>query len=103
MTRVYSLPENKEDIIATVSKAKAKSTKAAPKRGRGKADAQAEELGEAEGESVEEEKNLKKICHQSFALQSLRGVVSRPPASWPEASHLNIQSKHTCNGPCRVL
>ena len=54
MTRVYSLPENNEDIIATVSKAKAKSTKAAPKRGRGKADAQAEELGEAEGESVED-------------------------------------------------
>ena len=54
MTRVYSLPKNKEDIIATVSKAKAKSTKAAPKRGRGKGDAQAEELGEAEGESVED-------------------------------------------------
>lgn len=54
MTRVYSLPKNKEDIIATVSKAKAKSTKAAPKRGRGKAVAEAEELGEAEGESVED-------------------------------------------------
>ncbi|MGA1512331.1 MAG: RNA polymerase sigma factor [Aquiluna sp.] len=54
MTRVYSLPENKEDIIATVSKAKAKSTKAAPKRGRGKADANAEELDDDEDDSVED-------------------------------------------------
>ena len=55
MTRVYSLPENKEDIIATVSKAKAKSTKAAPKRGRGKAGAEAEELeGDDEDDSVED-------------------------------------------------
>ena len=55
MTRVYSLPENKEDIIATVSKAKAKSTKAAPKRGRGKAGAEAEELeGDDEDGSVED-------------------------------------------------
>jgi len=54
LTRVYSLPENKEDIIATVSKAKAKSTKAAPKRGRGKAGAEAEELeGDDEDDSVE--------------------------------------------------
>jgi RNA polymerase primary sigma factor len=55
LTRVYSLPENKEDIIATVSKAKAKSTKAAPKRGRGKAGAEAEELeGDDEDDSVED-------------------------------------------------
>ena len=55
MTRVYSLPENKEDIIATVSKAKAKSTKAAPKRGRGKAGAEAEQLeGDDEDGSVED-------------------------------------------------
>ena len=54
MTRVYSLPENKEEIIATVSKAKAKSTKAAPKRGRGKADAKAEELDDDEDDSVED-------------------------------------------------
>jgi len=55
LTRVYSLPENKEDIIATVSKAKAKSTKAAPKRGRGKAGAGAEELeGDDEDDSVED-------------------------------------------------
>ncbi|MGA1033324.1 MAG: RNA polymerase sigma factor, partial [Aquiluna sp.] len=54
MTRVYSLPENKEEIIATVSKAKAKTTKAAPKRGRGKADANAEELDDDEDDSVED-------------------------------------------------
>ena len=54
MTRVYSLPENKEEIIATVSKAKAKSTKAAPKRGRGKVDAKAEELDDDEDDSVED-------------------------------------------------
>jgi len=54
LTRVYSLPENKEEIIATVSKAKAKSTKAAPKRGRGKADAKAEELDDDEDDSVED-------------------------------------------------
>ena len=54
MTRVYSLPKNKEDTIATVSKAKAKSTKAAPKRARGKAGAQAEELEDDENESVED-------------------------------------------------
>ena len=54
MTRVYSLPENKEEIIATVSKAKAKSTKAAPKRGRGKADANSEELDDDEDDSVED-------------------------------------------------
>ena len=54
MTRVYSLPENKEDTIATVSKAKAKSTKAAPKRARGKAGAQAEELEDDESDSVED-------------------------------------------------
>ena len=54
MTRVYSLPKNKEDTIATVSKAKAKSTKAAPKRARGKAGAQAEELEDDENDSVED-------------------------------------------------
>jgi len=54
LTRVYSLPENKEEIIATVSKAKAKSTKAAPKRGRGKVDAKAEELDDDENDSVED-------------------------------------------------
>ncbi|MDA9916264.1 RNA polymerase sigma factor [bacterium] len=54
MTRVYSLPKNKEDTIATVSKAKAKSTKAAPKRARGKAGAQAEELQDDEDDSVED-------------------------------------------------
>ena len=54
MTRVYSLPKNKEDTIATVSKAKAKSTKAAPKRARGKAGAQAEELEDDEDDSVED-------------------------------------------------
>ena len=54
MTRVYSLPKNKEDTIATVSKAKAKSTKAAPKRARGKAGAQAEELEDDESDSVED-------------------------------------------------
>mgnify|MGYP001034811091 FL=1 len=54
MTRVYSLPKNKEDTIATVSKAKAKSTKAAPKRARGKAGAQAEELQDDENDSVED-------------------------------------------------
>jgi RNA polymerase primary sigma factor len=54
LTRVYSLPKNKEDTIATVSKAKAKSTKAAPKRARGKAGAQAEELEDDEDESVED-------------------------------------------------
>ena len=54
MTRVYSLPENKEEIIATVSKAKAKSTKAAPKRARGKAGAQAAELQDDEDDSVED-------------------------------------------------
>jgi len=54
LTRVYSLPENKEEIIATVSKAKAKSTKAAPKRGRGKVDAKAEELDDDEDDSVED-------------------------------------------------
>jgi len=54
LTRVYSLPKNKEDTIATVSKAKAKSTKAAPKRARGKAGAQAEELQDDEDDSVED-------------------------------------------------
>jgi RNA polymerase primary sigma factor len=54
LTRVYSLPKNKEDTIATVSKAKAKSTKAAPKRARGKAGAQAEELQGDEDDSVED-------------------------------------------------
>jgi RNA polymerase primary sigma factor len=54
LTRVYSLPKNKEDTIATVSKAKAKSTKAAPKRARGKAGAQAEELEDDEDDSVED-------------------------------------------------
>ena len=54
MTRVYSLPKNKEDTIATVSKAKAKSTKAAPKRARGKAGAQAEGLEDDEDDSVED-------------------------------------------------
>ena len=54
MTRVYSLPKNKEDTIATVSKAKAKSTKAAPKRARGKAGAQAEELEDDKDDSVED-------------------------------------------------
>ena len=54
MTRVYSLPKNKEDTIATVSKAKAKSTKAAPKRARGKAGAQVEELEDDEDDSVED-------------------------------------------------
>ena len=54
MTRVYSLPENKEEIIATVSKAKAKSTKAAPKRGRGKADAKAEEHDDDVEDPVED-------------------------------------------------
>ena len=54
MTRVYSLPKNKEDTIATVSKAKAKSTKAAPKRARGKAGAQAEGLEDDENDSVED-------------------------------------------------
>ena len=54
MTRVYSLPKNKEDTIATVSKAKAKSTKAAPKRARGKAGAQAEEFEDDEDDSVED-------------------------------------------------
>ena len=54
MTRVYSLPKNKEDTIATVSKAKAKSTKAAPKRARGKVGAQAEELEDDEDDSVED-------------------------------------------------
>ena len=54
MTRVYSLPKNKEDTIATVSKAKAKSTKAAPKRARGKAGAKAEGLEDDEDDSVED-------------------------------------------------
>jgi len=54
LTRVYSLPKNKEDTIATVSKAKAKSTKAAPKRARGKAGAQAEGLEDDENDSVED-------------------------------------------------
>ena len=54
MTRVYSLPKNKEDTIATVSKAKAKSTKAAPKRARGKAGAKADEHEEDEDDSVED-------------------------------------------------
>lgn len=54
MTRVYSLPKNKEDTIATVSKAKAKSTKAAPKRARGKAGAQANEHEDDEDDSVED-------------------------------------------------
>ena len=54
MTRVYSLPKNKEDTIATVSKAKAKSTKAAPKRARGKAGAKADENEEDEDDSVED-------------------------------------------------
>jgi RNA polymerase primary sigma factor len=54
LTRVYSLPKNKEDTIATVSKAKAKSTKAAPKRARGKAGAQAEGLEDDEDDSVED-------------------------------------------------
>lgn len=54
MTRVYSLPENKEDIIATVSKAKAKSTKAAPKRARGKAGDLPEESGDEDDDSVED-------------------------------------------------
>ena len=54
MTRVYSLPKNKEDTIPTVSKAKAKSTKAAPKRARGKAGAKADEHEEDEDDSVED-------------------------------------------------
>ena len=54
MTRVYSLPKNKEDTIATVSKAKAKSTKAAPKSARGKAGAQANEHEDDEDDSVED-------------------------------------------------
>ena len=54
MTRVYSLPKNKEDTIATVSKAKAKSTKAAPKRARGKAGAQVNEHEDDEDDSVED-------------------------------------------------
>jgi len=54
LTRVYSLPKNKEDTIATVSKAKAKSTKAAPKRARGKAGAQANEHEDDEDDSVED-------------------------------------------------
>ena len=54
MTRVYSLPENKEDIIATVSKAKAKSTKAAPKRARGKAGDLPEESEDEDDDSVED-------------------------------------------------
>ena len=54
MTRVYSLPKNKEDTIATVSKGKAKSTKAAPKRARGKAGAQANEHEDDEDDSVED-------------------------------------------------
>ena len=54
MTGVYSLPKNKEDTIATVSKAKAKSTKAAPKRARGKAGAKADEHEEDEDDSVED-------------------------------------------------
>ena len=54
MTRVYSLPKNKEDTIATVSKAKAKSTKAAPKRARGKAGTQANEHEDDEDDSVED-------------------------------------------------
>ena len=54
MTRVYSLLKNKEDTIATVSKAKAKSTKAAPKRARGKAGAQANEHEDDEDDSVED-------------------------------------------------
>ena len=54
MTRVYSLPKNKEDTIATVSKAKAKSTKAAPKRARGKAGAKADEHEDDEDDSVED-------------------------------------------------
>jgi RNA polymerase primary sigma factor len=54
LTRVYSLPKNKEDTIATVSKAKAKSTKAAPKRARGKAGAKADEHEDDEDDSVED-------------------------------------------------
>ena len=54
LTRVYSLPENKEDIIATVSKAKAKSTKAAPKRARGKAGDLPEESEDEDDDSVED-------------------------------------------------
>jgi len=54
LTRVYSLPKNKEDTIATVSKAKAKSTKAAPKRARGKAGTQANEHEDDEDDSVED-------------------------------------------------
>ena len=53
MTRVYSLPKSIEDTIATVSKAKAKSTKAAPKRARAKSETDEVELDE-EDDSVEE-------------------------------------------------
>jgi RNA polymerase primary sigma factor len=74
LTRVYSLPKNKEDIIATVSKAKAKSTKAAPKRARGKAGAQAEELEDDEDDSVEDI-----VSRGQRGRRSHRGRCNRNP------------------------
>ena len=53
MTRVYSLPKSIEDTIATVSKSKAKVTKAAPKRARTKAETDEVELDD-EDDSVDE-------------------------------------------------